>query len=191
METTGDEDDKHHMADLAAGQDTAMNAIMRNWKDRLIGFLLRMVNDHSTACDLSQETFVRVYRHRTSFNPHQAFSTWIFTIAANLARNHHRWTKRHPEALTDPAVLAEASQADPTADPHARAASKEKLAAVQAAIAQLPTDQREILVLSVYEHLSHDEIATITNTTTKAVELRLYRARKTLRDTLANHLHQN
>lgn len=190
MEPPSDEQDKLHMADLAAGQDTAMNALMRDWKERLIGFLLRMVNDHTTACDLAQETFVRVYRHRTSYNPHQAFSTWIFTIAANLARNHHRWSKRHPEALTDPADLAAASEADPAADPHARTAAKEKLADVQAAIAQLPTDQKEVLILSVYEHLSHEEIATITNTTTKAVELRLYRARKTLRDTLAAHLAQ-
>jgi len=188
MEIPSDDEDKKHMADLAAGQDTAMNSLMRTWKDRLIGFLLRMVNDHSTACDLAQETFVRVYRHRSSYNPHQSFSTWIFTIAANLARNHHRWSKRHPEALTDPSDFADASQADPAADPHQRAVAKEKLAAVQDAIGKLPPDQKEVLVLSVYEHLSHDEIAEITNTTTKAVELRLYRARKTLRDSLASHL---
>ncbi len=188
MEPPSDDEDKQAMAALAAGQDTAMNGLMRRWKDRLIGFLLRMVNDHSTACDLAQETFVRIYRHRSSYNPHQSFSTWIFTIAANLARNHHRWSKRHPEALTDPSDLSDNSQADPAADPHQRAAAKEKLAAVQQAIAQLPSDQREVLVLSVYEQLSHDEIATVTNSSTKAVELRLYRARKTLRDALTNHL---
>lgn len=188
MQPSSDEADKLLMADLAAGHDTAMNALMRSWKDRLLGFLLRMVSDYSTASDLAQETFVRVYRHRHSYNPRQSFSTWIFTIAANLARNQHRWSKRHPEALTDPALLAETDHADTAPDPHARAAAKEKLAAVQSAISQLPPDQREILVLSVYEHLSHEQIATITNTTVKAVELRLYRARNTLRTALSNHL---
>ncbi len=176
------------MVELAAGRDSAMNGIMRRWKDRLIGFLIRMVGDHATACDLAQETFVRLYRHRASYNPHRSFSTWIFTIAANLARNHHRWSKRHPEALSDPAEIVEQSPPDPAADPHARAVAREKLAAVQRAIAGLPEDQREVLVLSVYEHLGHEEIAAITDTTVKAVELRLYRARKTLRETLAEQM---
>ncbi len=188
METPGDDEDKTDMVELAAGRDSAMNGIMRRWQDRLIGFLIRMVGDHTTACDLAQETFVRLYRHRASYNPHQSFSTWIFTIAANLARNHHRWSKRHPEALTDPQEIAAGSPPDGAPDPHARAAAREKLAAVQRAMAALPSEQREVLVLSVYEHLSQEEIADITDSTAKAVELRLYRARKTLRETLEAHL---
>lgn len=187
MEPHPPDEDQLDMEALAAGQDTAMNGLMRRWRDRLIGFLLRMVSDHATACDLAQETFVRLYRHRTSYNPRRPFSTWIFTIAANLARNHHRWSQRHPEALSDPADMAEVSPPDPSADPHARAIAREKLAAVQRAIARLPQDQREVLVLSVYEHLSQDEIATITDSTVKAVELRLYRARKALREELEVH----
>lgn len=179
-------DDKFNMADLLDGHDTAMNPLMRRWQDRLIGFIIRMGADYATACDLAQETFVRLYRHRASYNPRQSFSTWIFTIAANLARNHHRWTTRHPEALTDPADLAQQSPADSAADPHHKAAAKEKMAAIQTAIAALPEDQRETLILATYEHLSHEQIAEITDTTTKAVELRLYRARKTLRETLAH-----
>ena len=188
MEPHNADEDQLEMEALAAGQDSAMNGIMRRWKDRLTGFLLRMVSDHATACDLAQETFVRLYRHRTSYNPRRPFSTWIFTIAANLARNHHRWSKRHPEALADPSEIADESPPDPSADPRARAIAREKLTAVQSAIAELPQDQREVLVLSVYEHLSQEEIATITDSTVKAVELRLYRARKTLREALSGHL---
>ena len=183
-----DDEDRHQMAELAAGRDSAMNALMRRWKDRLIGFLMRMGADYATACDLAQETFVRLYRHRSSYNPRHSFSTWIFTIAANLARNHHRWSRRHPEALTDPADLAQDSPPDGAADPHHRTAAREKLAAVEQAIHQLPEDLREVLILSVYEHLSHEEIASITDSTVKAVELRLYRARKLLRDALTPHL---
>lgn len=188
METPGDDEDQADMMELVAGRDSAMNRLMRRWQDRLIGFLLRMVGDHATACDLAQEAFVRVYRHRASYNPLQPFSTWIFTIAANLARNHHRWSKRHPEAATDPEEIAAASPPDAAPDPHARTAAREKLAAVQQAIAALPQEQKEVLVFSVYEHLSHEEIAAITDSTTKAVELRLYRARQALREALAAHL---
>lgn len=188
MEPPCDDEDKLQMAELAAGHDSAMNAIMRRWQDRLIGFIIRMGADPTTACDLAQETFVRLYRHRSSYNPRQPFSTWIFTIAANLARNHHRWAARHPEALTDPADLAQDPTPDSAADPHQRTAAREKFAALQEAIAALPEDLRETLILATYEHLSHEEIATITDSTPKAVELRLYRARKTLRESLAPHL---
>lgn len=188
MEPSSDDEDKNCMADLSAGHDTAMNPIMRRWQDRLIGFIIRMGADHATACDLAQETFVRLYRHRSSYNPRQSFATWIFTIAANLARNHHRWAIRHPEALTDPSDFTQHDTPDAASDPHHQVVAKEKLAAVQSAIADLPEDQRETLILSAYEHLSHGEIAAITDTTAKAVELRLYRARKTLRETLASWL---
>jgi len=183
-----EEDDKKDMEELAAGHDSAMNPIMRRWKDRLTGFLYRMVGNHSSACDLAQETFVRVYRHRHSYNPRHAFSTWLFSIAANLARNHHRWRKRHPEALLEPAEMAESSPADPGADPHTQAANRERLNAVETAISRLPREQREALVLSVYEGMSHEQIADITDSSVKAVELRIYRARRELRHLLAQHL---
>lgn len=188
MEPSCSEEDKHDMAELAAGRDSAMNRIMRRWQDRLIAFLTRMVGDPATACDLAQETFVRLYRHRSSYNPHQPFPTWIFTIAANLARNHHRWSKRHPEVLSDPAGLAQHAPAGHEPDPHQRTSAREQLEAVRHAIASLPQALREALVLSVYEHLSHEEIADITDTTPKAVELRIYRARQALRERLADHL---
>ena len=176
------------MLHLAKGQDSALTALMNRWQDRLIGFIIRMGTSHTTACDLAQETFVRLYRHRSTYNPRQSFSTWIFTIAANLVRNYHRWTTRHPETITDPSLLAQDSSPHLSPDPSESLAAKEKLAAVQAAIAQLPADQRETLILATYEHLSHDQIAAITHTTPKAVELRLYRARQSLRETLTSLL---
>ncbi len=188
MVPPGADDDQIAMAELAAGQDSAMNGIMRRWQERLTGFLLRMVGNHATASDLAQETFVRLYRHRSSYHPQRSFSTWIFTIAANLARNHHRWSQRRPEAVTDPVEMAEGSPSDGGADPLQRVEAREKLEAVQRAIAGLPQDQKETLILAVYEQLSHDEIAAIADSTPKAVELRLYRARKTLRESLASHL---
>lgn len=88
----------------------------------------------------------------------------------------------------EPEQLAEASPPVPQADPRERAASRERLLAVEAAIRALPPEQREALVLSVFEGLAHAEIAEITDTTVKAVEVRIWRARKDLRERLAEHL---
>ncbi len=187
MLVTGDDDaDRQAMMALAAGDDLALNDIIRRWQHRLIAFILRMTGDPSTAADLAQETFVRVYKHRRSFHPRRNFSSWIFTIASNLARNHHRWRRRHPVALEDPATLATSALPSSEADPAEQAALRDRLRLVQDAIAELPYDLRNALVLSVYEQLSHEEIAAITDTTVKAVELRVYRARRLLRDRLGD-----
>jgi RNA polymerase sigma-70 factor (ECF subfamily) len=183
-----EEADRGAMVRLADGQDIALNAIMERWQDRLAAFLLRLTGDREAAVSLAQETFVRLYRHRRRYNPRRAFSTWIFSIARNLARNHLRWRARHPETLMEPADLAEVSPSASGDDPRSRAESRERLRAVEEAIRRLPPEQREALVLSVYEGLGHSEIAEITDATPKAVEVRLWRARRELRESLGEHL---
>lgn len=189
MHPSADEDaDRADMAALCAGQDTAFNGIMARWKERLIGFLHRLCGDHGTACLLAQETFVRVHRHRRSYNPRLPFSTWIFSIARNLARNHLRWRSRHPETLLPPEEFPESGDDGTATGPAGQAESRERLRAITSAISNLSRDQREVLVLSAYEGLSHDEIAGIIDSTPRAVEGRLYRARQELREALADHL---
>jgi RNA polymerase sigma-70 factor (ECF subfamily) len=149
---------------------------------------MRLTSSHATACDLAQESFVRVHRHRFEYRPSQKFSTWLFAIATNLARNHARWRSRHPEALTEPENLRELPVASSHASPDEQAAANERLAAVQKAVSELPQDMREILILSTWHGLSHAEIARVQGTTEKAVEVRLYRARKLLREMLGDRL---
>jgi RNA polymerase sigma-70 factor (ECF subfamily) len=88
--------DRADMERLAAGQDTALNDLMERHATPVFHFLCRMVGNEDDANDLAQETFVRVFRARASFRTSEKFSTWLFTIAANLARNHFRWRSRHP-----------------------------------------------------------------------------------------------
>ena len=87
------------MQRLAGGEDLALNELMTRWRERVAAFLLRMVGDHATAMDLTQETFVRLYTSRHSYKPVAAFSTYLFHIATNLARSHARWKGRHPTVL--------------------------------------------------------------------------------------------
>ena len=88
--------DRADMERLAAGHDAALNDLMERHATPVFHFLCRMVGNEDDANDLAQETFVRVFRARGSFRTGEKFSTWIFTIAANLARNHFRWRSRHP-----------------------------------------------------------------------------------------------
>ncbi|MBL9160506.1 MAG: sigma-70 family RNA polymerase sigma factor, partial [Verrucomicrobiales bacterium] len=89
------------MLRLAGGEDLALNDLISRWRDRLAAFLLRMVGDHATAMDLTQETFVRLYTSRKTYKPTAAFSTYLFHIATNLARTQARWRKRHPTVPMD------------------------------------------------------------------------------------------
>jgi RNA polymerase sigma-70 factor (ECF subfamily) len=152
-----------------------------------------MVGNESDANDLAQETFVRVYQHRTGFRPGAKFKSWLFTIAANLARNHHRWQSRHPahsidaESTPGGQTLAEVLPS-PHATPEEAVLANERSRAVHAALLQLPGDMREALVLCEWEELSVAQAAQVLKTTPKSVESRLYRARNLLRESLKKWL---
>lgn len=175
------------MSRLAMGEDLALNDLMRRWQDRISAFLLRMTCNHTVACDLTQETFVRLYQSRARYKPTASFPGYLFSIAANLARNHHRWSARHPaesiHKLEDDGV--EPASDDST--PDEVLAQAEAARAVQSAVQNLPEDLREALVLFTYHELGYHEIAAISNCSPKAVETRLYRARQILKEHLQDH----
>ncbi len=174
------------MQQLAEGEDLALNELMSRWRERIAAFLLRMVGDHATAMDLTQETFVRLYTSRQSYKPTAAFSTYLFHIAANLARSHARWKKRHPTVpLEDEMGEMVHEPVDPQLSPDDATALHEKTAMVNQAIAALPADLREALLLFTVEDMSHADIAATLGCTAKAIEVRIYRARQLLKEALA------
>src|SRR5882757_8190790 len=179
--------DRADMERLAAGQDTALNDLMERHATPLFHFLCRMVGNEDDANDLAQETFVRVFKSCKSFRTEQRFSTWLFTIAANLARNHFRWRSRHPNLSLDaenPATEQSlgSSLAANNPAPNDEALTAERAQAVRLAVGKLPEDLREAIVLCEWEERSVAEAATILETTPKAVESRLYRGRGILRE---------
>lgn len=183
--------DAEVMARLRAGEDLALNELMTRWQEPVVRFLYRYTGSEADAVDLAQETFVRVYSHRSSYDGRGRFSTWLFTIAGNLARNHARWKSRHPaismDAITSPEsdrTLGDELSAE-GGDPAQEAAQAELSAAVREAVQALPDEQRSATILYEYEGLSYAEIAPILGCTIKAVEKKLYHARQTLREKLA------
>jgi RNA polymerase sigma-70 factor, ECF subfamily len=181
------------MERLAAGHDAALNDLMERHATPVFHFLCRMVGNEDDANDLAQETFVRVFKSCQSFRTSEKFSTWLYTIAANLARNHFRWRSRHP-AVSVETEIGDSEQTlggtlpanDPA--PNEQTLAAERAAAVRAAIGKLPEDMREAVVLCEWEERTVTEAAAILETTPKAVESRLYRARQILRERLKSWL---
>jgi RNA polymerase sigma-70 factor (ECF subfamily) len=187
--TNNDALDRADMERLAAGQDAALNDLMERHAPPVFHFLCRMVGNEDDANDLAQETFVRVFRARATFHPSEKFSTWLFTIAANLARNHFRWRSRHPNVSletetgeSEQTIGSTLPASDPA--PNEQALAAERAAAVRAAVGKLPEELREAVVLCEWEELSMADAAKILEATPKAVESRLYRGRQILRERL-------
>jgi RNA polymerase sigma-70 factor (ECF subfamily) len=192
-EPVPEQPDASDMQRLVHGNDAALNNLMDRHGERLFHYLIRQLQNEDDAADIAQEAFVRVYQHRAKFDPRQKFSTWLYTIATNLARDRLKWRARHPQVSLNQAVgEGERSMADVLPDsnpqPDDALASNERAQTVRDAIAGLPEDLRTALILSEYDLLPNAEIATVLRCSVKAVESRIYRARQRLRERLADEL---
>ena len=185
-------EDTELMHRVQAGDEAALGTLMQRWELPVKALIARLVFNASEAEELAQETFVRVWQQREKFQRGAAFRPWIFSIAVNLARNRLRWWRRRPTvSLQDWGdAPASGSTREPVAAGRDGVSSAdtleraERAAAVRDAIAELPVDLREAIVLFEYEQLSHAEIALAVDATPKAVETRIHRAREKLRVTL-------
>ena len=181
--TTAAREDAELMRRVQSGDQVALGTLMERWELPVKSVIGRIVLNTSEAEELAQEAFVRVWQQRDKYDPAASFRPWLFTIAANLARNRLRWWKRRPiVALDDWTELPEYTNAPGSSD--AMLETAERMQAVRDAIALLPVDLREALVLFEYEHMSYSEIAEALGATTKAVESRIARARERLRTSL-------
>ena len=194
MTASPEDADTSAMRRLREGEDLALNEIMERWQRRVTSYLLRFTGNETVAIDLAQETFVRVYQSRERYRPKAKFSTWLFAIASNLAREHLRWLRRHPTASLNEAdennsgrPLSQRIAADGL-NPSEAADNAEQNRAVREAVMSLPNDLREAVVLFEYEEMSHEQISAIVDCSRKAVETRLYRARGILRERLKRWL---
>lgn len=186
--TDADALDRADMQQLKAGDDDALNRLMQRHANPVASFIFRMVTNEADAEELAQETFVRLYRARDTYRPDARFTTWLFTIAANLARNELRRRSRHPNVSLDAPDdheqnLGDCLPASGAAPDHAMS-GQERLEEIRGAVARLPDDLREALVLCEWEEMTMADAAAVLKTTAKAVESRLYRARNLLRERL-------
>ena len=187
--------DASDMQRLVEGRESALNGLMERHGERLFHYLIRQLQNEDDAAEIAQEAFVRVYQHRAKFDPRQKFSTWLYTIATNLARDRLKWRSRHPEVSLNQ-TIGESDNAMQDVLPDSRPlpddvlSSHERAQAVRDAIAALPEDLRTALILSEYELLPNAEIANVLRCSLKAVESRIYRAKQRLRETLEDAFQQ-
>ena len=178
------------------GDQRAFGEIVRRYDQRLLNFVYRTIGDRERAQDLVQETFVRVYRHLERFDQDKKFSTWIYTIAGNLAKNELRNRSRNPLVLfqtikknwdADHRPLEWEDEHYKPDDLYRKRYLKEK---VDEAVKQLPEHHRMVFVLRELEGKTYEEIADITGVQLGTVKSRLNRARNNFARIIAPMIHR-
>ena len=193
---TAQDPDVRLMLQVRADDAAAFEDLMNRYQNRVVSLMMHLVGKHDMAEDLAQEVFLRVYRARGRYVPGAKFSTWLYTIAHNVASNALRGLSRRKEVNLanrdsgefsgnpmDAAALA-ASGLMPT-----RQLDKAEVQeVVKLAIAALSERQRMAVLLNKFEHLSYEEIAEVMQMSPSAVKSLLSRARANLRDVLDPYL---
>jgi RNA polymerase sigma-70 factor (ECF subfamily) len=184
-----DELDVQDMRRIVDGHEAALNDLMERHAEKLFYYLVRCLQDQDDATDLAQETFVKLYQSRARFDTGHKFSTWLYAIASNLVRDRFRWRSRHEQVSLD----AENEDTNSSLKDNLRAVeplpdqglqNEERADVVRKAVAALPEELKQPLILAVYQDLPQAEIAIILKCSVKAVETRSYRARQQLRAAL-------
>ena len=176
------------------GDPRAFGELVDRYDKRLINFVYRTVGDRERAQDLVQETFVRVYRHLHRFDQSKKFSTWIYTIAGNLAKNELRNRSRNPQVLFQ-TLTKNREEDDRPLQWEDRSYSPEDMAekrnlreVVEETIEELPDHHRKIFRLREMEGKTYEEISEITGVKLGTVKSRLNRARNRFAELVAPKL---
>jgi len=174
------------MARVSEDEERAFTELVRRFQGRVINLISRVLNDRESADDLAQEVFVRVYVHRRNYRRGSKFSTWLFTIAANLAKNEirRRVRKRHwfsLDALQDLLKDSAPILADPTEGSERMMEREQLQVAMARAIGTVPEKYRLAVVLRDLEGLPYEEIAQVLGIPGGTVRSRINRARTMLK----------
>ena len=194
MQRWGSPDNAQLVAAHLSGDARAFQELVARYHGRLITFVNRIIGDRERAEDLVQEAFIRVYRHLHRFDRTKKFSTWIYTIASNLAKNELRnrgrsplvyYQSLRPSGEEDPRPL---QFEDSTSRPDDMYATRSLREMVDAAVATLSPHHREVFVMRELEGRSYEEIARLTRCNLGTVKSRLNRARRAFAERIAPYL---
>ena len=177
--TVADLSDHDLMIAVRAGEIRRLGELFERYHRPLFGFFVRLTNQPSVGEDLVQIVFYRILKYRHTYRDEGKFSAWIYHIARKVAADHFRKHAATPTP-TDPADLHHHAASD--LPPSDQAAATEDLVLLRTALARLPLEQREVLVLSRLQHLDHKEIARLLECSVGAVKVRAHRALKDLRE---------
>lgn len=182
-------DDAELMQRTASGDERAFEELIERYQMLVIGTIAKMLGDASTAEDLAQQVFIRVWQAAPRYRATAKFTTWLMTITRNLVFNE---TRRRGRARLFPMEHEDGTPREihdlRSVEPGHRLQEKELQDAIEMAIASLPEQQRLALILRRYEDMAYEEIAAVLETTVPSVKSLLFRAREALRSKLAKFL---
>jgi RNA polymerase sigma-70 factor (ECF subfamily) len=171
---------------VAGGDEGAFAQLVERHERRILSVCHRLLGDEDLARDASQEVFLKLFRHANRFEPKAKVSTWLYRIAVNHCLNRLR---RHKivrwlslEGGGEDSIAPQV--ADEAADPERDAISRQQWIRTRQAIDALPANQKSVLVLAKFEGLSYREISEVLEISFGAVESRLVRAMRNLREAL-------
>ncbi|MSR28291.1 MAG: RNA polymerase sigma factor [Phycisphaerales bacterium] len=165
------------------GDPGALESLIRRYRNELHGFLTRFLGSSAAADDVFQETFLQVHLAGATFDATRSFKPWLFTIAANKARDFHRKRKRRAMASLE-APLGGSSESGSLVDllpsdqpaPSASSERADQQVEVKRALDALPHHQREIILLGYFQRLSYQQIAEMLDIPLGTVKSRMHAA---------------
>ena len=182
-------DEPAFLTRLQRREPQAFATLVRAHQHRVFGLVLRIVGDSAEAEEVAQDVFVSVFRSIDSFRGDSRLSTWIFRIAVNLSKNRLVYRRRRHADFHEPIGDEQEPAASPFSwapeRPDGIAEARELEQIVQAGLARLEPEHREVLVLRDVEHLSYEEIAEVLGVAEGTVKSRLFRARYALKQQIA------
>ena len=185
--------DAELMLRVKSGDREAFATLVEKYKQPVVNLAYRTLSDAAEAEDMAQQVFLQVYKAAHRYQISAKFSTWLFTIARNLCLNEIRRRSRHPaESLyqvsdTDDTPMRQVEDARVASPPKALLSSEleEK---IEAALADLPENQRTAIALCRQEELSYEDIAKVLGVTVSATKSLIHRGRETLKQRLKPYL---
>ncbi len=179
-----------------AGDEAAFDVLVLRHRERAFNIAYPLLLNHEDATEVAQDAFVNVYRNIRNFRGDSEFTTWLYQIVTNLARNKRRWWNRRgrketvsmdcPAETSDGEMTRQAAVT--TEAPDVEAARAEFVNTLNEKMAKLAQDQREVLMFRAVKDMSYDEIAVMLGCSVGTVKSRIARAREALRLAMAGEL---
>jgi RNA polymerase sigma-70 factor (ECF subfamily) len=188
------EPDAALMLRVKQGDGAAFAALVDKYKQPVLNLVYRMLHDATEAEDLAQNVFVQVFRSAHRYEVSAKFSTWLFTIARNLALNELRRRSRHPSESMDATRPEHDDQPlqqfedKKTFSPPESLLHRELEQKIERALAELPENQRTAILLCRQDELSYEEIAKVLGCSLSATKSLIHRGRETLKHKLKPYL---
>lgn len=180
-----------------SGSSAAYRYLVEHYKDKVFRTVIGFVHSEADAEDITQEVFIEVFRSVKKFRKESGLSTWIYRIAVNKSINYHRIKRRRKiisffdlNDIGEP-VIKDEQFASNDSGPDSAIENREHSVVIKSAIDSLPKNQKTAFILSKYDNLSYQEVASVMKVSVSSVESLVFRARRTLQTKLYSYYKKN